>query len=55
MWVRGEELSARRCWYCSIDDVGLDGWVCARGRFACGECARAVLGDGLPFERVVAA
>lgn len=56
--VRGEWLLARRCWRCCIDDVGLDSWAVASGgpdRLVCADCVRAVLGDGLPFERVVAA
>jgi predicted amidophosphoribosyltransferase len=52
--ARGELISARRCWYCSIDDVGLDTWVVAGDRLACGDCASALLGRGLPYVRVMA-
>jgi predicted amidophosphoribosyltransferase len=52
--IRGEPVSARRCWYCSLDDVGLDGWLYVAGRLVCGECTRAIVAGGRPFERVVA-
>lgn len=54
----GEAVSARRCWHCSVDDVGLDGWAVVEGtaeRRVCLDCVRAFLGDGLPYVRVAAA
>jgi len=50
----GERVSVRRCWYCSIDDIGQDGWVAARGRVVCADCNRALLEGGLPYARVAA-